>query len=476
MVTDLNITSNNIFSSFPKYNLETAENSVKRSLPKDNFEQTKPRSKKKKILFGSTIASIILTAGIAGLILAKGLHGKYKLNLIKTKLTQEMQKHEALEIKTLPQKIKYTWNKAVKKLIEIMQGASNFTAIKDRTADKAFRSNKVTGTFAQKSSEFFKKITDKTLGKKYNKAEVSLKDLSSLLKQYKITEIENSADLTKQIKIGNEKKALGEWLEILKTKTNLMENIYDQSFSLGGRKARDIERTKLLSDLPSKIDERFFKSIKNIFKKENYKTYATEELSKPARDILKQEIESSRDKATKVLDEILTVLKGLNGEQIISDKSYKEYNKLAKKITNGLNNAANLEIGDYFLKQAEIKLGSSATDILSILFPIGASAYAIGKGDNKDEKISAILTTCIPIIGTFAAFVYGTTKMLSGARNLMFSLVSGGVLSLIGEFSDKMYKKYKKAGSIENVVKDEYQKIWTGLETQIQKFEEPQKK
>ena len=65
--------------------------------------------------------------------------------------------------------------------------------------------------------------------------------------------------------------------------------------------------------------------------------------------------------------------------------------------------------------------------------------------------------------------------MFSGAKNLMFSLVSGAVLGILGDSADRLYKKYKQSGSIQNVVKEEYDKIWTGLETQIQKFEEPEK-
>ncbi len=485
MSSNYNIQSKNVFSLFPQYSLEQADNYIKnntvttQNTKEDTAEiTTKPHSKRKKILFGSTIASMILTAGIIGLVLAKGIHGKNNLTELKLKLSQELKNHEALGLKSLPDKIKYFRKKTVKKVIDIMQAASNFTAIKDRGADKVFRSNKFTGNFAQKCADFFKKITDKTLGKKYNKAEVSLKDLSSLLKQYKISNLEklSESELSKQITIGNETKILSEWLKELRTKTTSLEELFDKNFSLGGRKARDVKRIKLLSDLPQKIDERFFKNIKNIFNRGNYRAYATEELSKPAQEALKEEILKAKEASTASLNEILSILKGLNGEKIVSDSSYKEYDKLAKKIAKGLKNATGLEIGDYFLKQAEIKVGSATTDVLSVLFPIGASAYAISKGNDKDEKISAVLTTCIPLVGTFAAFVYGTTKMLSGAKNLIFSLVSGGVLSILGNYSDKMYQKYKKAGSIENVVKDEYEKFWTGLETQIQKFEEPENK
>ena len=149
---------------------------------------------------------------------------------------------------------------------------------------------------------------------------------------------------------------------------------------------------------------------------------------------------------------------------------------MAKQITKGMKDATELEMGEYFLKQAELKVGSAPNDVISVLFPVGVGAAAIAKGDDKDEKISATLTTVIPLVGTFATFVYGTVKMLSGAKNLIFSGVSGLALSALGNYADKLYKKYKDSGSLTNVVKDEYNKLWTGLEPQMKQFDEPEVK
>ena len=38
---------------------------------------------------------------------------------------------------------------------------------------------------------------------------------------------------------------------------------------------------------------------------------------------------------------------------------------------------------------------------------------------------------------------------------------------------NNLYKKYKDSGSVKQVVKDEADKIWTGLEPQIKQFDEP---
>ncbi len=594
MIYNYTSSTNNIFNTMPPYPLEQAKSAVEtKNTNVINREydkgQTKSPSKKKKILFGSTIASTILTAGIIGLIGAKGLHGTKNLSKFKDKLAREIQEAGQISSKDIPAKTIFYTKKAMKKGIDGMQAASNFTCLKDYLFNKLCSMSKTASKFCSKAASFFKKIVDKTLGKKYNKVEINIKDLASLLRQYKIADIRNldSESLNQQINIKGNIKTLSEWLNILEAQTKRMETSFDGSFSLGARKMRDTKRQNLLSNLPAKIHERFFKNKSSIFKLENYKTYATEDISRPAQEILKHDITRAKKEITNnissitenirnnihslndiikpedetsrtlirqlkkqleafkkcsgpseeqvrrgivqeinkllddfilsinantkynrheseainllsksiketieqgsknskgALEEIMTILKGLkdsnlnqsNGQKLISDNLYKEIDKMSKKISKGLEEASELEIGEYFLKQAELKVGSAPTDILSILFPIGAGTYAIAKGDNKDEKISAILTTCIPLVGTFAAFVYGTTKMLSGAKNLAFSLISGAALSVIGDYSDKMYKKYKKTG-IEKIVKDEYDKFWTGLETQIQKFEEPKK-
>lgn len=598
MTQSNNINSNNIFSLFPPYSLEQANtaikkektpikvNSIKNETKKDSIEIKsndikKNNSKKKKIIFGSTLASTILTAGVVGMIFAKGFHGSSlkKLSKFTEKLTKELQIQNATS-KDLPTKACYYTRKGVKKSIDTLQATSNFTAIKDWLSDKAFKTNKLTTKFAEKSTKFFKGIVDKTLGKKYDKVETKVKDLTSLLKHYNIDSLNklSAKDKMQKITIKGKTLTLEEWINILSNQTKRLETNFDNSFSLGARRLRDEKRSHLISDLPEKIKERFFKDKKSLFNPTNYRTYATEDLTKEAQEELRQEIlrarkqvtnnittihddirsaltsfsqnvkpedeisrksiqtlrkqfeafkkcsgtneEKEREKISKeissiidnllkttqknksyspaeqeemlnsltaikntvlstgvgskgALEEIMTILKGLNssglkstGNKIISDSNFKEFSKLSKKISKSLEKATELESGEYFLKQAELKVGSAPTDVLSVLFPIGVGAYSIAKEDNKDEKISATLTTCIPLVGTFATFVYGTSKMMSGAKNLMFSFVSGVLLSKLGNYCDKLYKKYKDSGSVVNVVKDEYDNFWTGITPQ----------
>lgn len=597
MIENTTTNANNVFSLFPKYSLEQAvvvpknEEIKEQTLDKDTLQispESKSTSNKKKILFGSTLASTILTAGLVSLLIVKGVHGgsfKNKVSQLSTKLSQDL--HELGQAKDIPSKIVYHTKKALKKIIDILQASSNFTTFKDYGSTAAFQKTKPTKAFSDKSTSMFKKVVDKTLGKKYSKVEVNVNDFSSLLKDCDIETLKSldPAQLAQEITIKGQTKTLAQWVEQLETQTQRLITAYDENFSAGARKLRDKKRTRMLVDLPEKIHQRFFKDKKSLFNIENYKTYATEDIAKPAQEELRREIFNARKEVTNNitsisrnvktsvgtffdsvkptdtktrtfvqtlkkqlevfkncsganeanaratvskeitatlddllhsissnnlydeaeqkmmkqlisdvrasvlascdanskgnLQEIMTILKGLNAsnfvgknEKIISDADFKILKKLSGKITKGLNKATELEAGEYFLKQAELKVGSAPTDVLSVLLPVGAGAYSIAKCDDKDEKISATLTTCIPLVGTFATFVYGTVKMFSGAKNLIFSGISGLLLSELGNYADKLYKKYKKSGSVTNVVKEEATNFWTGLEPQIKQFEE----
>ncbi len=568
MISNIPKSNNQIFSNFPKYNL-IGINTVDKNNQIAKTSLIKRKEKKKKILFGSTLASTIITTGIFAMIFAKGPHGSSlkKLGRYSEKLTEKLIDLNPGKINTALKKGIFYTRKGTKKIFQGLEAISNVTALKDWFANKLLRKTKITSKFADKSKEKFKKIVNKTLGKKYDKAEVKIKDMASLLKHYQIKDLNSlsEAEKLKKIKIKDKTLTLGEWINELANQAEILEKTFDKNFSLGARKLRDKKRTSLLSGVSESIRERFFKDKKSLFNLSNYKTYVTEDVTMEAqkeleKDILKAKcevtnniqsiyenlrqrvtnfsqnikpedeavqgltqiikqqldefkacsgqneaelrekvskniletaenlkelisnnsgyssmeqkemlayiksisklIKSTGDSSKGALEEIMTILNGLNKKQkgikLISNSDYKEFQKIAKQINKSLDKAVAAEKGEYFLKQAELEVGSAPTDILSILLPIGAGGYAIASGEDREERVSKTLTTCIPLIGTFATFVYGTTKMLSGAKNLAFTLISGAVLSKLGSYADKLYKNYKNSGSIANVVKDEY--------------------
>lgn len=594
MVQQLNTKSSNIFNMFPNYNLGTnasVQNTTNNTtLVKDEVELKAGQKKKvkRRILFGSTIASTILTAGIVGLCLGKGIHGsafKNRLTSYTQKLGQDIHELSELSVKDIPTRILYYSKKGLKKVLDTLQASSNITTFKDYGSNVVLKKTKPTRIFAQKTTKAFNKIVDRTLGKQYDLVGMDISDLTSLVDQHNIEKL-RKLNQSQIIEIKGVTKTLGEWLDDLAIQSERLSGTFKDNFSLGARMKRDERRMELLSDLPEKIKERFFSNgKKSLFNPANYKTYATEDIAKPVQKQFEREIIGAKkqisnniqsiaeqlktrlnslietikidDKAIKpymddlsslfkkfkecsgvdeviqreqitsqisdvvekiigelstsskytddekkvilnildeikseisqkgatgskgALEEIMTIIKGLNGAKIadqsetfISNDTYKRIKKLSERISTDLKKATDLETGEYFMKKSELIVGSAPTDVISVFVPIGAGAYAIAKGDSKEEKVSATLTTCVPLVGTFATFVYGTVKMLAGAKNLIFSAVSGALLGMFGDYCDGLYKKSKNPDDVKHAVADSYDKIWTGIESQIHKFDE----
>ena len=593
MVQQLNTKQSNIFNMFPSYTLgstsvqKTVQNTT---LVKDeiSLKESQKKKVKRRILFGSTIASTILTAGIVGLCLGKGIHGsafKNRLTSYTQKLAQDIHELGEISVKDIPTRILYYSKKGLKKVLDTLQASSNITTFKDYGSNVVLNKTKPTRIFAQKTTKAFNSVVDRTLGKQYDLVGMDISDLTSLLDQHNIAKL-RKLNQSQIVEIKGVTKTLGEWLDDLAIQSEKLANTYRDNFSLGARLKRDERRMQLLSDLPEKIKERFFSNgRKSLFNPENYRTYATEEIAKPIQkefadkiigakkqisnniqsiteqikaklnelsqtvkvddkiiktqtdeltalfkkfkecsgadeaiqrskitakitdvtikiaeelktstkysdeekkvvlrilDEIKSEISQNGANGSKgALEEIMTIVKGLNGakisgqsESLISNDTYKKIKKLSERISSDIKRATDLETGEYFIKKSELVVGSAPTDVISVLVPIGAGAYAIAKGDSKEEKVSATLTTCVPLVGTFATFVYGTVKMLAGAKNLIFSAVSGALLGMFGDYCDKLYKKSKNPDDVKHAVADGYDKIWTGIESQIHKFDE----
>ena len=593
MVQQLNTKPSNIFNMFPSYTLggtTSVQNTTQNTtIVKDEVKiQQGEKKVKRRILFGSTIASTILTAGIVGLCLGKGIHGsafKNKLTSYTKRLGQDIHELGELTVKDIPTRILYYSKKGLKKFLDVLQASSNITTFKDYGSNVALSKTKPTRLFAEKTTKAFNKIVDRTLGKQYDLVGMDISDLTSLVEKHNIAKL-RELNQSQPIEIKGITKTLGEWLDDLAMQSERLSGTFQDNFSLGARIKRDERRMQLLADLPEKIRERFFsKGKKSLFNPANYKTYATEDIARPVQKQFEREIIGAKkqisnniqsiseqlkaklsslvetikveDKAIKqytdelaslfkkfkecsgadeivqrekitsqisdvvekiigelstnskytddekkiiskiledikseisqkgttgskgALEEIMTIIKGLNGAKIadqsetfISNDTYKKIKKLSERISTDLKKATTLETGEYFTKKAELIVGSAPTDVISVFVPIGAGAYAIAKGDSKEEKVSATLTTCIPLVGTFATFVYGTIKMLAGAKNLIFSTVSGALLGMFGDYCDGLYKKSKNPDEVKHVVADSYDKIWTGIESQIHKFDE----
>ena len=80
-------------------------------------------------------------------------------------------------------------------------------------------------------------------------------------------------------------------------------------------------------------------------------------------------------------------------------------------------------------KLRDINAGNAPTDLITILASTGALAGAVVMEDDKKEKKSIIINLGIPLIATLATQIYGTVKLLSGLKSLIFGLATGQIAS-----------------------------------------------
>ncbi len=137
------------------------------------------------------------------------------------------------------------------------------------------------------------------------------------------------------------------------------------------------------------------------------------------------------------LQEILTIYK-----KYLPRKEYLKLKSQVESAIKSLDNSIDIETVQYVDKARDLRLGSAPTDVLSIVGTVGAVGYYLNKADGKDEKISASLKYGIPAIGAIATSLYSTARLISGGKSMAFGIVSGMIISKIGEAVDNLRKKY----------------------------------
>ena len=162
-----------------------------------------------------------------------------------------------------------------------------------------------------------------------------------------------------------------------------------------------------------------------------------------------------------ILQRISTILNGLShsNSDVLSEKEFGEIKKTIHSMTRQLNGATALETDDYFIKRAEIKIGSAPTDIFGLFGPVGIGTYAIARGKTKDEKVEAALTAAIPLIGGIGTYIFGTVRMFSASKNAIFSFLTGIGLNFLGRQAVKLYRAYQEKQSIVKIALDSYNSL-----------------
>jgi len=182
------------------------------------------------------------------------------------------------------------------------------------------------------------------------------------------------------------------------------------------------------------------KYVKNSEHIHNNLSFWAQDLMQADRDIIEKEGKTAVDKLFGNKDG----LKGTYRELIekLSDNLAPEekgiLEKACRKTEKSLRNANKNECGEYFDKKRDLILGSAPTDILSSAIFLGLGGVALASANDRDKRISRLITKVFPVIAGLGTNIVLTTMLFSGSKSLLLGIGASIVLSLIGSKIDKI--------------------------------------
>ena len=111
-----------------------------------------------------------------------------------------------------------------------------------------------------------------------------------------------------------------------------------------------------------------------------------------------------------------------------------------KKAVRSFDKSFALESNEFFDKVRDLRLGSAPTDVLTIVLSFLTLSFGFGHAKDKDQRISIMLRSGIPIVGGISAAMFSAAKLVSGGKSLAFGFISGIVLNQLGVVVDNIRK------------------------------------
>ena len=205
--------------------------------------------------------------------------------------------------------------------------------------------------------------------------------------------------------------------------------------SVKGEKEKT-ERLEVIKELNSKVAQ-----LKNQFTKNGKYSQETQKVIEGKTEEITSILDNTTDDMG-TIEKMLTALKTA-GFKKENPKACARATALTKEIKKAAETAFDSEMKLYD-KFAEYSVGSAPTDAVGMLLPIILGGYAVSKGENKDEKLSATLKAGIPIIGGVATTFIAAAKMMTNMQGLLIGMATGLVLNALGSKADESYKRYQE--------------------------------
>lgn len=127
-------------------------------------------------------------------------------------------------------------------------------------------------------------------------------------------------------------------------------------------------------------------------------------------------------------------------KSIIKEQFIKTPQDASEKLKDAIKDYNNVK-STLLPKIRDINCGSAPTDFLTIMMSTLGLGVATACADTEEEKKSILVNLGIPLVVTLGSTTYGTMKALSGAKSLIFGLITGQAASVGASVIDKFVLK-----------------------------------
>lgn len=436
MINQVSTNTANNKNVFAPFQTTGANFIITKPLTKEQKKELELENEKKSNALGAWIASTALIAGLAVFALTKGLPKSWLKKLdgwfkqLEAKAAKIKQKSEH----SRAQKIYLQLLEKGKKLAPKAKGIFNFGTIKDAATKEAMNKTSFTKKICDGLTNFFEKISVRTSRLTYSKLLNRLDDFNGSI-----------SELTSKIPESEAAK-----VKELLTKIN---KTTDNAFKAPARNQRLKETKADMHGLHQKVKEKLLNIKTSITDKDTYTAFVAEDIAAASKNKLRNKLSPHKKTIEDSTNEMLNIFKDSNA---LTPKEILALEKKIAKLQKSTNNAINTEADLLFDKIRDLEIGSAPTDVLGILTSLGIIGWGLTKAENKDERISVLLKSGIPVLGAMVISLICTVGLVSGGASLGIGIGSGLLINKIGEYFDKRRKMSKEETTN---IKDDIKKI-----------------
>ena len=271
-----------------------------------------------------------------------------------------------------------------------------------------------------------------------------------------ITEVHAAAGKTELVKLLEEQQRrfsfnITDKKQVMEDATNKIAQILDVNNTEARVVLRDISKNiKEYANLSGKTEaanrltvvEKLRANIRQLNTSLSKGKYSNEEMGLIKTQIGEIESILSATEKKGVLEDILQILNMY--VKPTDPKGYARMKALARETKKVVNNGFSSELKMYD-KFAEYSVGSAPTDVFyGMLPPLVLAGYAITKGKDREEKVSATLKAGVPITGAVATSFICAAKMMTGIKCIGLGALAGFLVNRLGTYIDNKYKAYNQ--------------------------------